>query len=136
MSYHFCAQKSYRNVASHYFRSLHELQTIWTKDGIPIENAQIVYSFNDSWNRTLALILANLTYTGVYTCHVDLRGGGYPSVNASAKIDVFGENYHPFCENIDFHTVSNFFLKFHQFFSALWISIDFPDTKIQPLNYF
>ncbi|XP_043274054.1 protein sidekick isoform X3 [Venturia canescens] len=70
-------------------RSLHELRTIWTKDGIPIENARIVYSFNDSWNRTLALISANLTYTGVYTCQVDLLGGGYPSVNASAKIDVF-----------------------------------------------
>lgn len=73
-------------------RSLHELRTIWTKDGIPIENARITYSFNDSWNRTLSLISADLTYTGVYTCHVDLLSGGFPTVNASAKIDVFGQS--------------------------------------------
>ncbi|XP_017880955.1 protein sidekick isoform X4 [Ceratina calcarata] len=70
-------------------RSLHELRTLWTKDGIPIENSRISYSFNDSWNRTLALISANITYTGVYSCHVDLITGGYPTVNASAKIVVY-----------------------------------------------
>ncbi|XP_076674857.1 sidekick cell adhesion molecule isoform X2 [Andrena cerasifolii] len=69
-------------------RSLYELRTLWTKDGIPIENSRISYSFNDSWNRTLALISANITYTGVYSCHVDLRSGGYPTVNASAKVVV------------------------------------------------
>lgn len=74
------------------FRSLHELRTLWTKDGIPIENSRISYSFNDSWNRTLALISANITYTGVYSCHVDLRSGGYPTVNASAKVVVYGKN--------------------------------------------
>jgi len=75
------------------FRSLHELRTIWMKDGIPIENSRISYSFNDSWNRTLALISANVTYTGIYSCHVDLRSGGYPTVNASAKIIVYGKRY-------------------------------------------
>ncbi|KAG7208959.1 hypothetical protein KM043_015128 [Ampulex compressa] len=70
-------------------RSLHELRTLWTKDGIPIENSRISFSFNDSWNRTLALISANITYTGVYSCHVDLRSGGYPTVNASAKVIVY-----------------------------------------------
>ncbi|CAL7947530.1 unnamed protein product [Xylocopa violacea] len=70
-------------------RSLHELRTLWTKDGIPIENSRISYSFNDSWNRTLALISANITYTGVYSCHVYLRSGGYPTVNASAKVVVY-----------------------------------------------
>jgi len=75
------------------FRSLHELRTIWMKDGIPIENSRISYSFNDSWNRTLALISANVTYTGIYSCHVDLRSGGYPTVNASAKIIVYGKCY-------------------------------------------
>lgn len=62
------------------------------KDGIPIENSRISYSFNDSWNRTLALISANITYTGIYSCHVDLRSGGYPTVNASAKVVVYGEH--------------------------------------------
>ncbi|XP_020295533.1 protein sidekick isoform X2 [Pseudomyrmex gracilis] len=70
-------------------RSLHELRTLWMKDGIPIENSRISYSFNDSWNRTLALISANITYTGIYSCHVDLRSGGYPTVNASAKVVVY-----------------------------------------------
>ncbi|XP_053987372.1 protein sidekick isoform X4 [Hylaeus volcanicus] len=70
-------------------RSLHELRTLWTKDGIPIENSRISYTFNDSWNRTLALISANITYTGVYSCHVDLRSGGYPTANASAKVVVY-----------------------------------------------
>ncbi|XP_012274978.1 protein sidekick isoform X2 [Orussus abietinus] len=69
-------------------RSLHELRTIWLKDGIPISNARIQYIFKDPWNRTLELISANLTYTGVYTCQVDLRSGGYPTINASAKVVV------------------------------------------------
>ncbi|KAJ8687397.1 hypothetical protein QAD02_023191 [Eretmocerus hayati] len=69
-------------------RSLHELRTIWTKDGIPIEDARIVFNFKDSWNRTLILISANLSYTGVYACHVDLRSGGYPTITASANIEV------------------------------------------------
>ncbi|KAK2580567.1 hypothetical protein KPH14_007691 [Odynerus spinipes] len=70
-------------------RSLHELRTLWTKDGIPIENSRISYSFNDSWNRTLALISANITYNGIYSCHVDLRSGGYSTVNASAEVVVY-----------------------------------------------
>ncbi|XP_015175534.1 PREDICTED: protein sidekick isoform X1 [Polistes dominula] len=70
-------------------RSLHELRTLWTKDGIPIENSRISYSFNDSWNRTLILISANITYNGIYSCHVDLRSGGYATVNASAKVVVY-----------------------------------------------
>ncbi|KAI4500304.1 hypothetical protein M0802_004721 [Mischocyttarus mexicanus] len=70
-------------------RSLHELRTLWTKDGIPIENSRISYSFNDSWNRTLILISANITYNGIYSCHVDLRSGGYSTVNASAKVVVY-----------------------------------------------
>ncbi|XP_016844898.1 protein sidekick isoform X4 [Nasonia vitripennis] len=69
-------------------RSLHELRTIWTKDDIPIEDARIAFNFQDSWNRTLILISANLTYTGVYACHVDLRSGGYPTISASAMIEV------------------------------------------------
>lgn len=68
---------------------MHELEILWTKDGISIENARIEFNFNDLWNRSLALISANQTYTGVYTCHVHLRSGGYPTINASAKVDVY-----------------------------------------------
>ncbi|XP_015515694.2 protein sidekick isoform X1 [Neodiprion lecontei] len=70
-------------------RPLHELETLWFKDGIPIENAGISYSFRDLWNRTLGLLSANLTHTGQYTCHVSLRTGGYPTVTASANITVY-----------------------------------------------
>ncbi|XP_014223021.1 protein sidekick isoform X2 [Trichogramma pretiosum] len=69
-------------------RNLHELQTIWTKDDIPIEDARITFNFKDSWNRTLILISANLTYSGVYACHVDLKTGGYPTISASANVEV------------------------------------------------
>lgn len=86
------------------YRSLHELRTLWTKDGIPIENSRISYSFNDSWNRTLILISANITYNGMYSCHVDLRSGGYPTVNASAEVVVYGminKSYFLYLPNIN-----------------------------------
>lgn len=81
---------SFNSEQSVCFRSLHELRILWMKDDIPIENSQVTYSFNDSWNRTLMLISANMTYTGTYSCHVDLKSGGYPTLNASAKVVVYG----------------------------------------------
>lgn len=69
-------------------RPLHELETLWYKDGILIENTGVGYTFNDPWNRTLSLVSANLTHTGQYTCQASLRTGGLPSVNASANVIV------------------------------------------------
>lgn len=69
-------------------RPLHELETLWYKDGILIENTGISYTFNDIWNRSLTLISANLTHTGNYECHLSLRSGGYPPVQASANVVV------------------------------------------------
>ncbi|XP_037919149.1 protein sidekick isoform X4 [Hermetia illucens] len=69
-------------------RSLYEVETLWLKDGIFIENAGIDYTLNDQWNRTLALLSANLTHSGEYTCQVRLRSGGYPTVTASAIVVV------------------------------------------------
>ncbi|XP_058794092.1 protein sidekick isoform X3 [Phymastichus coffea] len=69
-------------------RSLHELRTVWTKDDIPIEDTRLAFNYKDSWNRTLMLISANPDYKGIYACHVDLRSGGYPTISASAKVDV------------------------------------------------
>uniref|UniRef100_A0A336LLQ7 CSON011301 protein n=1 Tax=Culicoides sonorensis TaxID=179676 RepID=A0A336LLQ7_CULSO len=69
-------------------RPLHELETLWMKDGILIENSGISYTLNDPWNRTLALLHANLTHTGEYTCHVRLRTGGFPTVTSTAIITV------------------------------------------------
>lgn len=73
-------------------RPLHELETLWMKDGIPIENTGISYSLNDPWNRTLSLVSANLTHTGKYTCQARLRSGGFPTVTADAQVSVLGKS--------------------------------------------
>lgn len=67
---------------------LHELRILWTKDGVPIENTNILYKFNDDWNRTLQLMSPNLNYTGAYTCWVHLLSGEYPMINATAMVYV------------------------------------------------
>ncbi|XP_050310715.1 protein sidekick isoform X2 [Anthonomus grandis grandis] len=67
---------------------LHELETLWYKDGIPIESAGISYSANDIWNRSLALSFINSTHTGLYECNVQLKSGGYPTVKAAAQVVV------------------------------------------------
>lgn len=69
-------------------RSLHDLETIWMKDGLPIENAGILYTFNDIWNRTLALLSLNLTHSGQYTCQVRMRSGGFETVTSTASVIV------------------------------------------------
>ncbi|XP_049831894.1 protein sidekick isoform X2 [Schistocerca gregaria] len=69
-------------------RPLHELEILWMKDGIMIENAGISYDFSSLWNNTLSLLNANLTYTGQYSCQVRLRSGGFPVVSASANVMV------------------------------------------------
>lgn len=77
------------NVLIHWYcRPLHELETLWFKDGILIENSGVSYNLNDPWNRTLGLLSANLTHTGKYTCKVKMRTGGYSTISASAKIVV------------------------------------------------
>jgi len=37
-------------------RPLHELETLWLKDGIAVETAGVRHNLNDPWNRTLALL--------------------------------------------------------------------------------
>lgn len=67
---------------------LHELETLWLKDGILIENAAIAHTLDDPWNRTLALLTANLKHSGNYTCQVRLRSGGFPTVTSTANVIV------------------------------------------------
>ncbi|KAK9504659.1 hypothetical protein O3M35_010943 [Rhynocoris fuscipes] len=69
-------------------RPLYELETIWYKDGIIIENTGISYTFSDPWNRTLSLVSANLTHTGQYTCTAALKTGGFAAVSATANVVV------------------------------------------------
>lgn len=70
-------------------RPLHELETLWFKDGIMIDLAGISFDLNDQWNRTLSLISANLTHTGKYTCQARLKTGGFATVSASASVTVY-----------------------------------------------
>ncbi|KAL0893857.1 hypothetical protein ABMA27_013972 [Loxostege sticticalis] len=70
-------------------RPLHELETLWFKDGIMIDLAGITFDLNDQWNRTLSLISANLTHTGQYTCQARLRTGGFATVTASAMVTIY-----------------------------------------------
>ncbi|XP_052901229.1 protein sidekick isoform X2 [Anopheles moucheti] len=69
-------------------RPLHELETIWLKDGILIENTGIHYTQTDPWNRTVTLLHVNLTHTGEYTCQVQMRTGGHPIVFSVAQVTV------------------------------------------------
>merc|ERR1719411_1584930 len=68
-------------------RPLYELELLWLKDGQPIEQSGVPYSFNDLWNRTLSLISADFVHDGVYTCQVRMRTGG-PTLSASAHVTV------------------------------------------------
>lgn len=69
-------------------RPLYELETLWLKDGVPIESAGVPFTLNDPWNRTLALLSANMTHTGQYSCQVRLRTGGFETVTSTAIITV------------------------------------------------
>ncbi|XP_030753162.1 protein sidekick isoform X1 [Sitophilus oryzae] len=69
-------------------RPLYELNTLWFKDGIPIESAGISYSLNDMWNCSLTLVSVNTTHSGQYECSVSLRSGGFPTVKAAAQVVV------------------------------------------------
>ncbi|XP_050535550.1 protein sidekick isoform X2 [Daktulosphaira vitifoliae] len=88
-------------------RPIHELETLWFKDGIPIGNINgIVTAYNDPWNRTLSLINANLTYTGRYTCQVRFRSGGYAPISADA--DVFVLEPPAFVGNLRLETLGEY----------------------------
>ncbi|CAH0555093.1 unnamed protein product [Brassicogethes aeneus] len=67
---------------------LHELETIWFKDGIPIESAGISHSINDIWNRSISLISVNNTHSGYYECEVILRTGGFPPLTKGSMVVV------------------------------------------------
>ncbi|XP_039293021.1 protein sidekick isoform X1 [Nilaparvata lugens] len=67
---------------------LHELETLWLKDGIPIENTGVNHNLKYPWNSTLSLLNANLTHTGRYRCQARLRTGGFPTVTADANVVV------------------------------------------------
>lgn len=69
-------------------RPLYQLETLWMKDGVLIEHSGVQFTLNDPWNRTLALLNANLTHSGQYGCHVRLKSGNYENVVSMATIRV------------------------------------------------
>ena len=72
-------------------RPLLEMELVWMKDGRPLEDAEIPFSFNDLWNRTLSLFQADAAHAGVYTCTVRMRTGG-PMITREAKVTVVGKS--------------------------------------------
>ncbi|XP_035707340.1 protein sidekick isoform X3 [Folsomia candida] len=74
-------------------RPLHELETIWLKDGVPIETSGIQTSFNDLWNRTLSLLKVDSSHGGQYSCQARLRNSIYPIQSASARVSIIEKPY-------------------------------------------
>lgn len=70
-------------------KPLFELELIWLKDGVPIENSGVAFNFNDLWNRTLSLIQADFSHAGIYTCQVRMKTGG-PKLTKEAKVEILG----------------------------------------------
>lgn len=73
-------------------RPLLEMELVWLKDGKPLEEAEIGFSFNDLWNRTLSLFQADASYEGVYSCQVRMRTGG-PTITREARVTVIGKSF-------------------------------------------
>ena len=53
---------------------LYQLETVWRKDGVPIEATGVPHQLNDLWNRTLSLVSIGEQHAGVYTCEVSCLG--------------------------------------------------------------
>ena len=51
-------------------RPLDDLQIVWLKDGVPINQVGIAIYVNDLWNRTLSLLQLDFAHDGLYTCEV------------------------------------------------------------------
>lgn len=74
-------------------RPLDQLELVWLKDGLPIEQAGVPFSFNDLWNRTLSLLQVDFSHAGVYACQVRMRTGG-PRIKREAEIKILGKYFY------------------------------------------
>lgn len=68
-------------------RPLYEVETHWYKDGIPIEETEIVYAL-EWWNRTLVLLSVDETYKGQYECRVQMKTAGFKTVSSKGSLSV------------------------------------------------
>jgi hypothetical protein len=105
-------------------RPLYELELLWFKDGVPIEQAGVPHSFDDLWNRTLSLISADFVHDGTYTCQVPpspfrpsflllqlpltvrMRTGG-PTLRREARVRVIGKILFPLNSSSSFPSSSS-----------------------------
>ncbi|KAF2352237.1 Immunoglobulin I-set [Trinorchestia longiramus] len=69
-------------------RPLYQVETVWRKDGVPIEESGLAFSLVGLWNRTLSLLQVDRRYSGNYSCHVALRGAMAEPVVAAATLTV------------------------------------------------
>ena len=86
-------------------RPLHALEIRWFKDGRPIDEIGVPFSFNDLWNRTLSLFQADFKHQGVYTCQARMTTGG-PTLSKDATI-IITEKPH-FQKTMDISTLGEF----------------------------
>lgn len=73
-------------------RPLYQLETLWFKDNVPIEQSGVVFSFNGLWNRTLSLLQADMHYGGTYKCQVRLRTSIDEPIQAEALVVIHGKS--------------------------------------------
>lgn len=68
-------------------RDMHLLETLWFKDKIPIDNANIMYDLG--WkNRTLILHKVAFDYSGEYTCKIQIKTDTMKSKVSKAMLSV------------------------------------------------
>lgn len=68
-------------------RPLHEIETQWYKDELPIEDAGIAHAL-EWWNRTLVLLSIDSSYNGIYECRVQMKTGGFKVKSSKATLTV------------------------------------------------
>lgn len=69
-------------------RALGRIQTLWKKDGIPVDRAEISYAMSDLWNRTLTLQNVDPSHGGLYECQVRLLDDVTVQAFARANVTV------------------------------------------------
>lgn len=68
-------------------RPLYEIEIVWYKDSIPIEETGVAYSL-EWWNRTLVLLSVDSTYVGQYECRVQMKTGGFKVESSKAALTI------------------------------------------------
>lgn len=68
-------------------RPLYEIETLWFKDDIPIDETNLAYSL-EWWNRTLVLLSVDSMNKGNYECRVHMKSSGFKTESSNASLIV------------------------------------------------